>query len=46
MKDRFDPRIQESGFASAIIWIDNMLRDWLEPMTPGDACRRIVARAG
>lgn len=46
MKDRFDPRIQESGLGAAIIWIDNMLRDWLEPITPGDACRSIVARVG
>lgn len=44
MKDRFDSRLQESGLSSAIVWIDNMLREWLEEFTPGDACRRIVAK--
>lgn len=46
MQDRFDPRLQESGLAGAIVWIDNMLRDWLDVITPGDACRRIVDRSG
>lgn len=44
MKDRFDSRLQESGLSSAIVWIDNMLREWLEEVTPGDACRQIVAQ--
>jgi len=44
IRDRFDSRLQESGVSSGIIWIDNMLREWLEDMTPGDACRRIVAQ--
>jgi hypothetical protein len=44
MKDRFDRRLLESGLYAAIIWIDNMLREWLEEVTPGDACRRIVAQ--
>jgi len=42
MVDRFDSRLQESGLSSAIIWIDNILREWLEPVTPGDVCRQIV----
>jgi len=42
MKDRFDERLTGGGLYSAIIWIDNMLRDWLDDMTPGDVCRRIV----
>jgi hypothetical protein len=46
MGDRFDSRLQESGLSSAIIWIDNMLREWLEPVTPGDVCRQIVAGNG
>jgi hypothetical protein len=44
MKDRFDRRLLESGLYAAIIWIDNTLREWLEEVTPGDACRRIVAQ--
>ena len=43
MKDRYDPRLQESGLAAAIVWIDVLLQEWLEDITPGDACRRIVA---
>lgn len=43
MKDRFDERLTGTGLYSAIIWIDNMLRDWLDDLTPGDACRAIVA---
>jgi len=45
MKDRFDSRLQASGFSSAVIWIDNILREWLDDVTPGEACRRIVAQA-
>ena len=44
MADRYDPRLQDSGLSSAIVWIDIMLREWLEDVTPGDACRRIVAQ--
>jgi len=43
MKDRYDERLTSTGLYSAIIWIDNMLRDWLDDLTPGAACRRIVA---
>jgi hypothetical protein len=46
MKDRFDSRLQDSGLATAIIWIDNILREWLDGITPGDACRQIVAQQG
>jgi len=45
MRNRFDRRLQESEMSSAIIWIDNMLREWLDEPTPGDVCRRIVAEA-
>ncbi|CAD7337460.1 hypothetical protein FIM10_12695 [Sphingomonadales bacterium 56] len=41
---RTDPRLLESGFYSAVVWIENMLREWLEEVTPGDVCRQIVAR--
>lgn len=44
MPDRFDSRLQESGMCSAIVWIDNMLREWLDAVTPGEVCRRIVAQ--
>ena len=43
MEDRFDERLQSSGLSAAIIWIDNVLREWLKGLTPGDAWRRIVA---
>jgi hypothetical protein len=43
MEDRFDSQLQESGLSSAIIWVDNMLREWCEDLTPGDVCRQIVA---
>lgn len=45
MTDRFDSRLQASGLAGAVGWIDNMLRDWLEDPTPGEACRRLVDRS-
>ncbi|MCP1471460.1 hypothetical protein J3E64_003167 [Sphingobium sp. OAS761] len=45
MESRMDARLLEGGFYSAVVWIDNMLREWLEDVTPGDACRQIVARA-
>ena len=41
---RTDPRLLESGFYSAVVWIENMLQEWLEEVTPGDVCRQIVAR--
>ena len=43
MKDIYDDTLQSTGMVAAIIWIDNTLREWLEDVTPGDACRRIVA---
>jgi hypothetical protein len=43
MESRADPRLREGGFYSAVVWIDNMLREWLDDLTPGDACRQIVA---
>jgi len=46
MRNRFDSRLQEGEFASAIIWIDNILREWLDGTTPGEVCRQIVAKAG
>jgi len=46
MKDRYDERLLKSEMVSAIIWIDNILREWLDGMTPGEACRRIVSQAG
>jgi len=46
MKTRFDERLLQSEMVSAIIWIDNMLREWTDGTTPGDVCRRIVAEAG
>jgi hypothetical protein len=45
MESRMDTRLLEDGFYSAIVWIDNMLREWLDDLTPGDACRQIVARS-
>jgi hypothetical protein len=45
MKDRFDPRLLDSGLIAAIIWVDNILREWTDDLTPGDACREIVARS-
>lgn len=46
MENRMDEKLLESGFYSAVVWMDNMLREWLDDLTPGDACRRIVARRG
>jgi hypothetical protein len=43
MSNRFDSRLQESGLCSAIVWIDNMLREWRDTVTPGYAFRQIVA---
>lgn len=42
MEDRFDPRLQESELCSGLIWVTNVLQEWLEPVTPGDVCREIV----
>lgn len=44
MKDRHDSRLLDNGLYSAIVWIDNMLRDWADEITPGDACRFIVGQ--
>ncbi len=41
-----DPRLLEGGFYSAVVWIENMLQEWLEEVTPGDVCRQIVALDG
>lgn len=43
---RTDDRFLEDSFYSAVVWIDNMLREWLEDLTPGDVARQIVAQAG
>ena len=45
MKDRTDPFLENSGLISAIIWVDNILREWCGGMTPADACREILARS-
>ena len=45
MEGRMDPRLLEGGFYSAVVWMENMLREWLEEVTPGDVCRQIVSRA-
>ena len=42
MKDRHDSRLIDGGMYAAIVWVDCMLREWLEDVTPGDVCRRIV----
>lgn len=44
MEDRFDSRLLESGLYAAIVWIDDMLREWHDDLTPGEACRIIVER--
>jgi hypothetical protein len=46
MESRMDPRLLEGGFYSAVVWIENMLQEWLEEVTPGDVCRQIVALDG
>lgn len=46
METRMDPRLLEDGFYSGVVWIENMLREWLEDVTPGDVCRQIVGRTG
>lgn len=46
MKDQSDDKLQNTSMIAAIIWIDNTLREWLEDVTPADACRRIVALNG
>ncbi|WP_461160071.1 hypothetical protein [Sphingobium sp. TomMM35A] len=45
LKSQSDLWLAETGLIAAIIWIDNILREWCEEMTPGDACREIVARS-
>ena len=44
MGDRFDRRLLESGLYAAIVWIDDMLREWHDDLTPADACRIVVER--
>ncbi|WP_336883284.1 hypothetical protein [Rhodococcus globerulus] len=44
MQDRFDPRLQESGLCSGLIWLTNVLQEWFEQVTPGDVCRKIAGR--
>jgi hypothetical protein len=39
-----DPWLNESGLLPVVLWIDNMLQEWLDDLSPGDACRTIVAR--
>ena len=46
MENRMDTQLVEGGFYSAVVWMDNMLREWLEDITPGDACRQIVGKIG
>lgn len=43
LEGRMDPCLLEGGFYSAVVWIENILREWLEEVTPGDVCRQIVA---
>jgi hypothetical protein len=45
MKDRKDPLLESSGLLPAIIWVDNILREWCGGMTPADACRELLARS-
>ena len=44
MENRFDQRLLDNGLYAAIVWIDDMLREWQDDLTPGQACREIVAR--
>lgn len=44
MKDRFDSRLQKTRLAAVVIWVDNILQEWLEDETPGDAWRKIAAQ--
>lgn len=46
LTSRDDPRLHQSGLRSAVVWIDNVLQEWLDPLTPGDAARRIVGAGG
>lgn len=43
MPNRFDPLLLDSGMIATVIWIDNILREWRDDITPGDACRQIMA---
>lgn len=45
MHSRYDNRLLETQMCSCIKWIDNLLREWRDEMTPGDACRIILARS-
>lgn len=44
MENRFDQRLLDNGLYAAIVWIDDMVREWQDDLTPGQACREIVAR--
>jgi len=44
MDTLLDERLQATHMSVIIAWIDNMLREWLDEVTPGDACRLIVAK--
>ena len=46
MQSPSDQKLIDSGLLPAIIWVDNMLREWCDDITPGDACRQIMARIG
>ena len=46
MQDRFDSRLMDSGFYAAIVWLDDLLREWDDELTPGEACRRVLAHCG
>lgn len=46
MQNPSDQKLIDSGLLPAIIWVDNMLREWCDDITPGDACRQIMARIG
>lgn len=46
MENRFDDRLLDSGLYAAIAWIDDMLREWSDDLTPGDVCRQIVGLQG
>lgn len=45
MESRFDPRLMESGLAAGVIWVRNVLEEWYDDRTPGDACREMMAEA-
>ena len=44
MENRFDKRLMESGLYAAVVWIDDMIRETGDTLTPGAASRTIVER--